>query len=312
MPENPAVLVGSSTADDAGVVRLSDDLAIVQTIDFFPPMVDDPTWFGRVGAANAISDVYAMGGVPVSAVAVYGLPADLPTWVPPAILNGAIDVLNECETPLVGGHTVKDKEIKFGLCVTGTVHPDRIVTNSDAKAGDKLVLTKPLGSGYLCTAIKNESIAPEHAEQVMRIMATVNAAGAKAMVEVGVNAATDITGFGVLGHAISMADASGVTIRLDAAAAPWIDGLAGYIAPKNTCGGLNRNLAYANDHATFEGGTDEQVGVLADPQTSGGLMISVAGEKLDALLSALEAHGVETRAVIGDVVEKGETPVTVV
>ncbi len=312
LPPNPNVLVGSSTADDAGVVRLTDDIALVQTIDFFPPMVDDPTWFGRVGAANAISDVYAMGGTPVCAVAVYGLPPDLPTWVPPAILNGAVETLTECGTPLVGGHTVKDKEIKFGLCVTGTVHPDKIVANSGAKPGDALVLTKPLGSGFLCTAIKNGSITDEHAEHVMRVMATVNDKGAEAMIEVGVNAATDVTGFGVLGHALAIAEASGVTVKLEGAAAPRMDGLEAYMTPQNTCGGLNRNLAYAEDHADLSGASEDALKLLADPQTSGGLLISVAQDKLDALLGALEARGVETRAVVGEVLARGDQPVVVV
>lgn len=312
VPENPAVLVGSGTADDGGVVKISDDLALVQTIDFFPPMVDDPTWFGRIGAANSISDIYAMGGVPVAAVCVYALPPGLPEGVAAEILNGAIETLTEAATPLVGGHTVKDHEVKFGLAVTGTVHPDKIVTNAGAKAGDAIVLTKPLGSGYLGTAIKRGVLPEAETLRVMEVMASLNKGAAEAMLEVGVHAATDITGFGVLGHAASMATASGTTIRLQAGQVPWIEGLEAFATAENTCGGLTKNLAYARGEVDLKGGSDLQHAVLADPQTSGGLFICVAADRLDDLLRALEQHGVTTRAVIGEVVEYTGTAVEVV
>lgn len=311
LPDNPNVLVGSATADDAGVVRLSDDLALVQTVDFFPPMVDDPEWFGRVGASNSISDIYAMGATPVTAVAVFALPSGLPEWVPSAIMNGAVETLTEAATPLVGGHTVKDSEIKFGLCVTGTIHPDRIVTNSGAQAGDVLVLTKPLGSGYLCTAIKRGVLSDEESLRVMRVMGALNRDAAEAMTTVGVNAATDITGFGLLGHALEMARGSGTTVRLSAGDAPWIEGLEAHATKDNTCGGLTRNLAYAQDEIEWTGGSETQRAVLADPQTSGGLLISVAADKLDALLAELARRGVETRAVVGEVLASGAAPLIV-
>jgi selenide,water dikinase len=309
---HPAVLVGSETADDAGVVRLTDDIALVQTVDFFPPMVDDPRDFGRVGAANSLSDVYAMGGTPVSAVCVYALPAKLPEHVPAEILNGAVDVLEEANTPLIGGHTVRDEEVKFGLCVVGTVHPSRIVTNAGAQAGDVLVLTKPLGSGYLCTALKRGVLDDDAIQRVMDVMTTLNKAGAEAMVEVGVHAATDVTGFGLLGHALGIATASGVTLRLRAADAPWIEGLAEHATKANTCGGLKRNLAYGDGRVRWDGGDEVQRAVLADPQTSGGLLISVPAERLDALLAALAARNVATRAVVGEVVARTDVAVEVV
>jgi selenide,water dikinase len=312
LPPHPAVLVSSETADDAGVVKVRDDLALVQTVDFFPPMVDDPTWFGRIGAANSLSDVYAMGGVPVSAVCVYALPPELPDWVPSAILNGAVGKLAEANTPLVGGHTVKDTEIKFGLAVTGTVHPDRIVTNAGARVGDAIVLTKPLGSGYLCTAIKGGRLGDDEALRVMEVMATLNHGAASAMTEVGVHGATDLTGFGLVGHAAGMADASGVTLRVEAARVPWIAGLEAHITPENRCGGLEKNLGYAEHSVAWKGGTEDQHSVLADPQTSGGLFIAVAADRLDALLAALERQGVATRAVIGEVIRRGEAAVEVV
>jgi len=312
VPFDPNVLVGSATADDAGVVKLTDDIALVHTIDFFPPMVDDPRWFGRVGAANSLSDVYAMGGVPVAAVCVYALPPKVPAGAAAGILNGAIETLTEAGAPLVGGHTVKDVEIKFGLAVTGTVHPDHIITNAGAKAGDVLVLTKPLGSGFLCTAIKNGVLPEAETQRVTDVMAMLNKGAGAAMTEVGVNAATDLTGFGLLGHAIGIADASNTTLRIEAAKAPWIEGLETYATEKNTCGGLNRNLAYARDHAVLSGGTALQQAVLADPQTSGGMLISVDAAKLDDLLAALASHGVETRAVVGEVIARGEAAVEVV
>ncbi len=311
VPQDPRVLVSSATADDAGVVQIRDDLALVQTVDFFPPMVNDPTWFGRVGAANSISDIYAMGGVPVAAVCVYSLPEDVPDGAPAAILQGAVEKCVEADAPLVGGHTVKDTEIKFGLAVTGTVHPDKIVSNASAQAGDVLVLTKPLGSGYLCTALKGGRLTEGEELHVMQIMAELNRAAAEAMVEVGVNSATDLTGFGLIGHALGMADASGVTMRIDAAKVPWMENLEQHATLKNTCGGLNKNMEYARERVLWTGGTEMQQAVLADPQTSGGLFISVAAEKADALLASLEAKGVETRAVLGEVVERADKAVEV-
>ena len=309
---HPSVLVGSETSDDAGVVRLSDDVALVQTVDFFPPMVDDPEGFGRVGAANSLSDIYAMGARPVSAVCVYALPAKVPDEVPAAILNGAIEVLREADTPLVGGHTVRDEEIKFGLCVLGVVHPKRIVTNAGARPGDVLVLTKPIGSGYLCTALKRGELDEDTEQRVMDVMSTLNRPAGEAMVEVGVHAATDITGFGILGHVLGMATAAGVTMRLRASDVPWIEGLATYATGPNTCGGLNRNLAYSEGKVRWEGGDDLQRRVLADPQTSGGLLMAVPPDRVDALLEALEQRGVTTRAVVGDVLEAGDDPLVVV
>lgn len=312
VPHDPRVLVGTSTSDDAGVVRLSADLALVQTVDFFPPMVDDPRWFGRVAAANSISDVYAMGGTPVSAVSILAIPDDLPEGVVPEILNGAVEVCEEAGCAFVGGHTVADKEVKFGLCVTGTIHPDRIATNAGARPGDRLVLTKPLGNGFLNTALKRGTLPEVLAERTMRLMATLNRAGAEAMNEVGVHAATDVTGFGLLGHGIGMADASHVTLRVTAAAVPWIEGLAEHLTASNTCGGLKRNLAYAHGRVRFAGGTIPQHQVLADPQTSGGLLICVAADRLAALLAALERRGVATRAVIGEVLPRGDVSIEVV
>ncbi len=312
LPHDPRVLVGTSTADDAGVIQIAPDLALVQTVDFFPPVVDDPTWYGRIAAANSLSDVYAMGGVPVCAVSVFAFPVEIPAHVPSDILNGAVEVCTEADTALIGGHTVKDQEVKFGLAVTGTVHPDRVVRNADAKPGDRLVLTKPLGSGLLSTAIRADLLKPELAERVMRVMATLNRGAGEAMVEVGVSAATDITGYGLLGHTVEMAEGAGVSIRLHAENVPWIEGLEPYVDRKFVCGGLNRNREWAEaGRVRWSAASEAQQMVLLDPQTSGGLLIAVPPARLADLLAALEAHGVETRAVVGEVLERQDWRVDV-
>lgn len=315
LPPDPRVLVGTATSDDAGVVRLTPDIALVQTVDFFPPMVDDAGWFGRVAAANALSDVYAMGGTPHSCVDVLALPDDVPGWIPAEILNGAIEKVVEAGAVLVGGHTITDKELKFGLAVTGTVHPDRIVTNAAARAGDALVLTKPLGSGFLCTALKKEALSDAEALAVMEVMATLNRGASEAMVETGVHAATDVTGFGLLGHACGMADGAGVTLRVRARALPWMAGLDATRIRKFMCGGLKRNLAYGAGGAKVRFAadvSDDERALVADPQTSGGMLIAVAPERLATLLAALERRGVTTRAVIGEVVARTDAALEVV
>ncbi len=287
------------------MVRLTPDIALVQTVDFFPPMVDDPVWFGRVAAANSLSDVWAMGGTPHSCTDVMGLPAEIPPGVPAAILSGAVEKVTEAGAVLVGGHTIVDRELKFGLAVTGTIHPDRIVTNAGAKPGDVLVLTKPLGSGYLCTALKGDRLTEEEILGVMELMAALNREASEAMVEVGVHAATDVTGFGLLGHAIGMADGAGVTMRIRAKDLPRIPGVEKHAHAKNVCGGLRKNLAYAAPRVRWGTGVSEDDrNLAADPQTSGGLLVSVAADRLSALLAALSRRGVATRAVIGDVVAR--------
>ena len=300
------------------MVRLSKDVALVQTVDFFPPMVDDPYWFGRVGAANSLSDVWAMGGTPLSCVDVLALPRDVPDSVPGDILNGAVEKVTEAGAVLVGGHTVVDKELKFGLCVTGTIHPDRIVTNAASRPGDVLVLTKPLGSGFLCTAIKRDALDEAMTMRVMEVMATLNKEAGEAMVEVGVHSATDVTGFGVVGHACGMADGAGVTLRIRAKDLPRIEGLEPFMTAQNTCGGLKTNRSYGE--GTAGGASRVRFGpdvteadrlLVADPQTSGGLLMAVPPERLSRLLAELERRGVATRAVIGEVVARTDASLEV-
>ena len=210
--------------DDAGVVKVSDDLAIVQTIDVFPPVVDDPYWYGRITAANSLSDIYAMGAKPLAAVNFVGYPlAELGPEPLTRMLEGAFDALKEADCAMAGGHSIVDTEVKFGLGVTGTVHPDRIIRNAGARPGDRLVLTKPLGMGCLTTALKQGQAAPEHIDAAQRMMARLNRNASAAMVRAGATAATDVTGYGLLGHAYEMADGSGVSLRIHASEVPVLD-----------------------------------------------------------------------------------------
>ncbi len=306
LPPDDRVLVGTSTADDAGVVLVRDDLALVQTVDFFPPVVDDPTWYGRIAAANSLSDVYAMGGEPLSAVSVFAFPVDLPDNVPSEILNGAVEGCVEAGCALVGGHTVKDHEIKFGLAVTGTIHPDHIVRNATARPGDHLVLTKPLGSGLLTTALRAGALGDDETLRVMQVMAALNRGASRAMLEVGVHAATDVTGFGLLGHALGMAEPAGVSMRIRSADVPAIEGLEPFLDRRFVCGGLERNREWVESkgRVRWVDVPEARRLVLLDPQTSGGLLIAVAPDRADALLDALVAHGCLASAWIGEVLER--------
>jgi selenide,water dikinase len=293
--------------DDAGVVRVDDDLALVQTIDVFPPVVDDPYWYGRIAAANSLSDVYAMGARPVSAVNFVGYPLDELGPEPlTEILRGSFDALEEADCAMAGGHSIRDKEVKFGLAVTGLAAPDRFLRNSSARPGDHLVLTKPLGMGCLCTALRQGKAAPDDIEAGQRVMARLNRNAAEAMLRAEASAATDITGYGLLGHAIEMAIGANRSFRIDPESLPVLDQAKPYLLPEFTCGGSQRNAEFTSHHAVFDNGvTDLQRLLLNDVQTSGGLLISVAPERVDALLEDLRAGGDETAATIGNVLPDG-------
>jgi selenide, water dikinase len=290
------------------VVRLSPELALIQTLDFFTPIVDNPYDFGRIAAANALSDVYAMGGVPLTAMNILCFPIkELPGEVLAEILRGGADQLKLAGVHLAGGHSVDDTEPKFGLSVTGTVHPERVTTNAGARPGDVLVLTKPLGTGILMTAAKFDKLDEQTLKLAVESMATLNAAAAAAMREVGigpggVSAATDITGFGLLGHLSHIARQSGVRLHLENDAIPLLPRACELARAGFTTGGGASNAEYLAELVTFDPSVpDDQREVFFDPQTSGGLCIAVAASKLVALLTALEHHGVATRAVIGRV-----------
>jgi len=298
------LIVGIGGSDDAGVYRISDEVALVQTIDFFTPIVDEAYDWGRIAASNALSDVYAMGGAPLTALQLVGWPRDrLPFDLLADVLDGGAAILEEAHCTLVGGHSIDDNEPKYGLAVTGVVHPDDIITNEGARPGDALVLTKPIGTGLVATAIKRGVANREIRDAAVETMVRLNAAAARAMRRVGVSAATDVTGFGLLGHLGEMLRASGVSAEIEAAVVPLLPGARQFAIDNIVPGGTVRNLEAAARFTRF-GDADEPIRLLlADAQTSGGLLLAVNGPLAKALLQALEEEG-ETGTVIGRVVAR--------
>jgi selenide,water dikinase len=299
---NPNLLVGIDTSDDAGVYKLSEELALVQTVDFFTPIVDDPYSFGQVAAANAISDIYAMGGKPLTALNIVAFPIKtLPKQVLADILRGAGDKMQEAGITLVGGHSIDDNEPKFGLAVTGLVHPGKIRTNAGAKPGDKLILTKPIGVGILTTSIKKDRLNEEEIQRVTQVMATLNKTAAETMEPYNVHACTDVTGFGLMGHSLEMAKGSGVGIRIIAQDVPVLPRVRELAEEGFVPGGTKNNFAHVQESITFAESLD-QIGqwILCDAVTSGGLLISVDGEQAAELLSKLKDSGVEA-SLIGEI-----------
>jgi selenide,water dikinase len=281
-PTDPRVLVAADTADDAGVVKLTDDLAIVQTADFFTPIVDDPYAFGRIAATNALSDIYAMGGEPVSALNLVAYPLEtLGGALLAEILRGGADAVAEAGASVVGGHSIDDPEPKYGLAVTGTVHPDRVLRNSGGRAGDALVLTKPLGAGAVATAIKRGLADGELVDRAIEVMTTLNARAATQARAAGAHALTDVTGFGLLGHLHELAEASGVAAEVDGGAVPAIDGVLELLADERAlAGGSKRNRADAETFTSFAAEVQEpRRRLCCDAMTSGGLLAAVAPER---------------------------------
>jgi selenide, water dikinase len=285
-PADARVLVGSETADDAGVVRLREDLAIVQTVDFFTPIVDDPYAFGRIAATNALSDIYAMGAVPVSALNLVAFPLErLGAEVLGEILRGGADAAAAAGVSIVGGHSIDDPEPKYGMAVTGTVHPEAILTNAGGRHGAALVLTKPLGAGAVATAIKRGIADPALVERAVAVMTTLNDRAAAQALAAGAAAATDVTGFGLLGHLHELAAASGCAAEVRAAAVPAIDGVLELLADESAiAGGTRRNRAHAAAFTTFAAGVDAaRAWLVADAMTSGGLLVAVAPERAGSI-----------------------------
>jgi len=298
---NPNLLVGLDTSDDAGVYKLNDDLALVQTVDFFTPIVDDPYSFGQVAAANAISDIYAMGGKPLTALNIVAFPIrTLDKQVLASILLGAGDKMKEAGVTLVGGHSIDDNEPKFGLAVTGLIHPDKVRTNAGALPGDKLILTKPIGVGILTTAIKKDKLSETEVARVTQVMATLNKTAAETMEPFNVHACTDVTGFGLMGHALEMAKGSEVGICVYASEVPILPRVRELAEEGFVPGGTKNNYAHVRDSITFSESLDE-IGqwILCDAVTSGGLLISVDGDQAEELLGNLKQAGVEA-AIIGE------------
>ena len=292
--------MGTETADDAGIYQLTDDLAVVQTADLFPPVVDDPYSFGAIAAANALSDVYAMGGRPLTAMNLVGWPNGVIEYEHLGeVMRGGAEKIAEAGATLVGGHSWDDAEPKYGLSVTGVIDPKKIVANATAQPGDELVLTKPLGMGIITTAIKSELVSEQTIDQAVTIMATLNASAAEAMLEVGAHAATDVTGFGLMGHLLEVTKGSHVTAEISAGAVPVLEEARALVAQDVAPGGTHRNLQALAADVDFGSLSKNEQLLLADAQTSGGLLIAVAPEKLDQLLEALRKRETPAVAHIG-------------
>ncbi len=308
------MLVGITTGDDAGVYRIADDLAIVNTVDFFTPVVDDPYTYGQIAAANALSDVYAMGGVPRTALNIVcwpqtGLPGEMLT----EILRGGIDKAREVGVVIVGGHTVADEEVKYGMAVTGVIDPRRIIRNVGARPGDLLVLSKPLGTGVLMTAFKRDALALEHYTAAVKTMSQLNLIASEAMLRHGAHAATDITGFGLLGHAFKMAEGSNVTLVFEESDLPLLPGALEQCRARMIPGGGARNRDYYAPHVRISDEVaDEMVTLAFDPQTSGGLLIAVPEDEATSLLADLQGSGHPDAAIVGRVTRRAERPLELV
>ena len=302
MASHPDLLVGTEHGDDAAVYRLDDKTAIIVTVDFFTPITDDPYEFGLVAAANSLSDVYAMGGKPLVALNVVGFPAELAVEMLGDVLKGGYDKATEAGCLIVGGHTVDDKEPKYGLSVVGLIEPGKEVSNSNAKPGDALVLTKPIGTGIITTGCK-QGITPDAIlKQAVDTMAELNKWASEAMMKVGVNSCTDITGFGLIGHLKGMVRGSNAGARIRVADVPTLPGVWDLLEQGTVPGGTFRNMSSVEDTVDWDASlTEQQRLLMCDAQTSGGLLISVPKSKLYQLLSELDASGVRTKAVVGEI-----------
>lgn len=307
------MLVGLDTSDDAGVYKINDETALVQTLDFFTPIVDDPYMFGQIGAANALSDVYAMGGKPLTVMNIVGFPINtLDKSILAEILAGASDKVTESGAVLVGGHSIDDEEPKFGLSVTGTVHPDRVRANIGAKPGDQIILTKPIGVGILTTALKNGLLDEETINEVMQVMATLNKYAAEAMDGFTINACTDVTGFGLLGHTREIAEGSNVGITINHKDVPILSKTRELAEQNVIPGGTKKNhkwLADCIEYSEHISGIDQLI--LCDAVTSGGLLISVPASEAKALQEKLNESNV-TSAIIGEVSSEKPGKITVI
>jgi selenide,water dikinase len=301
--QHPNLLVGLGLPDDAAVYRLNDEQALIQTVDFFTPIVDTPYEYGAIAAANALSDIYAMGGEVLFALNIAAFPPDLPAALLSEILRGGAAVVRSVGAAIAGGHTIQDKEPKYGLAVTGIVHPGRILTKGGARPGDRLVLTKPLGTGTITTALKRGQAAQEHLDAAIASMMRLNRVASQAAHAAGARAATDITGFGLIGHASEMTEAGGVRFRVRFDALPWLPGALGYAEAWVFAGGAHNNHAFYNATVTYTRHVaDWQETLLHDPQTSGGLLVAVPSDRLDAFMAVCGERG-QPAWVIGEVAE---------
>ena len=310
--KHPNLLVGTETGDDAAVYRINDHTALILTVDFFPPITDDPFQFGEIAAANSLSDVYAMGGTPLVAMNIVGFPAELDKEILSEILKGGYSKAAEAQCLIVGGHTVDDPEPKYGLSVVGTVEPGKQITNAGAQPGDVLILTKPLGSGIITTAGKQGICPPEVLQEACTTMATLNKSASQAMTDVGVHSATDVTGFGLMGHLQSMIKGSGVSAEITLSSVPAISGVWDLLEQGVAPGGTHRNLQSVSQSAVWHPDLNEKERLfLCDAQTSGGLLISVAEDKGPDLISALQANSTLASIKIGKIIEDTSNKINV-
>jgi len=303
---HPSVIVGIETSDDAGVFRLGPDLAVVNTVDFFTPIVDDPYVFGQIAAANAMSDVYAMGGDPITALNIVGFPkGKMDVEILGDILRGGVERATEAGAVIIGGHTIIDPELKYGLAVTGVIHPDRVLRNVGVRAGDALVLTKALGTGIVTTALKQRKASRADVRSAVRSMVMLNKTASQIARRFAVHACSDVTGFGLLGHAAEMAMGSGVSLALDSSRLPLLPGAARLAARGFLTGGCRRNRAYLADkvavHSTVNAALEE---IAFDPQTSGGLLVALRPPAAERLVRRLRASGIAEATIVGRAVAK--------
>jgi len=314
LEKNPDLLVGAENCADAAIYRLTSDIAIVQTVDFFTPIVNDPYDFGRIAAANSLSDVYAMGGKPLTAMNIVCFPVkDMDKAILKAILEGGLQVIHEAGAVMAGGHSVEDPEIKYGLSVTGVVHPERFVSNAGARPGDLLILTKPLGTGVLTTALKGGLLNEKITAEVTSLMATLNRSASEAMMEIGVNSATDITGFGLLGHALEMARAGNVGIKIHADEVPMIQEAIEFASMGIVPEGSHRNRNFCSKHVRISPKVNPLIlDLLTDAQTSGGLLISVPAGKAADLLKKLSEKKTPVARIIGEVFQTEDAMIEVI
>lgn len=298
---HPNLIVGTETSDDAGVFRLRDDLAIVNTVDFFTPIVDDPYTFGQIAAANALSDVYAMGGEPTTALNIVGFPKGrLDLAILTDIIRGGSERVRAAGAVVIGGHSIIDEELKYGMAVTGVIHPDRVIRNSGVQPDDVLVLTKPLGTGIVTTALKRRKASAASVRAAVQSMVRLNDTASAVMRALPVHACSDVTGFGLLGHGFEMASGSGVTIVLESRALPLLPGARRLARQGFLTGGCRRNRDYLQNKTSVDAAIPaELVEVALDPQTSGGLLIAVAADHADALVAELRARGIDAAARVG-------------
>lgn len=312
-PTDENVIIGLDRADDAGVYRISDDLALIQTVDFFTPIVDDPYWFGQIAAANALSDVYAMGGVPKTAMNLVAFPAKtMDLDILRRIIQGGLDKLAEARVVLMGGHSIEDEQIKYGLSVTGTIHPDKVLAKKQLRPGDCLVLTKPLGTGIINTAVKAKMVSQSLTERVTRLMAELNRDAAQVMTTFNTRACTDVTGFGLLGHLAEMVEGSGCSVRVDSDCVPILPEALEFADMGLIPAGAYNNSQFREQMVIFARTVSRTVkDVMFDPQTSGGLLISVSEDHSSDLISALHDKGILDAVRIGTVIEGPEEKIVV-